>query len=124
MNDVQRHRRPAIWLGAGLPLLVTVVAVGLQLSWWGDLPDPIAVHWTGSTVDGFGSKVMVPWATAILALVFPLIMTVRSEEHTSELQSRENLVCRLLLEKKNDEVDENDDNVELDILADPEEPGI
>src|SRR5690606_40050822 len=27
---------------------------------------------------------------------------VRSEEHTSELQSRENIVCRLLLEKKND----------------------
>src|SRR5690606_41124961 len=26
--------------------------------------------------------------------------TERSEEHTSELQSRENLVCRLLLEKK------------------------
>src|SRR5690606_39644177 len=25
---------------------------------------------------------------------------IRSEEHTSELQSRENLVCRLLLEKK------------------------
>src|SRR5690606_41446169 len=25
----------------------------------------------------------------------------RSEEHTSELQSRENLVCRLLLEKRN-----------------------
>src|SRR5690606_40540313 len=29
-----------------------------------------------------------------------LIKTTRSEEHTSELQSRENLVCRLLLEKK------------------------
>src|SRR5690606_12387395 len=28
----------------------------------------------------------------------------RSEEHTSELQSRENLVCRLLLEKKNQRV--------------------
>src|SRR5690606_41960025 len=27
-------------------------------------------------------------------------MRKRSEEHTSELQSRENLVCRLLLEKK------------------------
>src|SRR5690606_41311666 len=27
---------------------------------------------------------------------------LRSEEHTSELQSRENLVCRLLLEKKKD----------------------
>src|SRR5690606_40788242 len=30
-----------------------------------------------------------------------LTSVLRSEEHTSELQSRENLVCRLLLEKKN-----------------------
>src|SRR3712207_7528487 len=29
----------------------------------------------------------------------------RSEEHTSELQSRQYLVCRLLLEKKNDRSD-------------------
>ena len=29
----------------------------------------------------------------------------RSEEHTSELQSRENLVCRLLLEKKKKKID-------------------
>src|SRR2546429_3567490 len=29
------------------------------------------------------------------------LLTVRSEEHTSELQSRLHLVCRLLLEKKN-----------------------
>src|SRR3712207_6962590 len=28
-------------------------------------------------------------------------LTARSEEHTSELQSRQYLVCRLLLEKKN-----------------------
>src|SRR5690606_41570599 len=28
------------------------------------------------------------------------VEATRSEEHTSELQSRENLVCRLLLEKK------------------------
>src|SRR5690606_39808967 len=28
-------------------------------------------------------------------------LEARSEEHTSELQSRENLVCRLLLENKN-----------------------
>src|SRR3989475_1493468 len=30
------------------------------------------------------------------------LLAVRSEEHTSELQSQSNLVCRLLLEKKND----------------------
>src|SRR2546421_7528868 len=29
-----------------------------------------------------------------------MAMTLRSEEHTSELQSRSDLVCRLLLEKK------------------------
>src|SRR5690606_42028664 len=29
----------------------------------------------------------------------PMAAASRSEEHTSELQSRENLVCRLLLEK-------------------------
>src|SRR3712207_1124929 len=30
---------------------------------------------------------------------FPVIVAPRSEEHTSELQSRQYLVCRLLLEK-------------------------
>src|SRR5690554_7300279 len=30
-----------------------------------------------------------------------LLLQIRSEEHTSELQSRPHLVCRLLLEKKN-----------------------
>src|SRR3712207_7925262 len=30
-----------------------------------------------------------------------VFFTIRSEEHTSELQSRQYLVCRLLLEKKN-----------------------
>src|SRR5690606_41753499 len=35
----------------------------------------------------------------------------RSEEHTSELQSRENLVCRLLLEKKKNKVRYNIINI-------------
>src|SRR5690606_41322832 len=34
------------------------------------------------------------------AVGFERAIGSRSEEHTSELQSRENLVCRLLLEKK------------------------
>src|SRR3712207_7254323 len=33
-------------------------------------------------------------------LELPRALTARSEEHTSELQSRQYLVCRLLLEKK------------------------
>src|SRR5690242_21497823 len=34
-------------------------------------------------------------------LDFYLLLPLRSEEHTSELKSHVNLVCRLLLEKKN-----------------------
>src|SRR5690606_39848198 len=34
-------------------------------------------------------------------------LNLRSEEHTSELQSRENLVCRLLLEKKKNKHNKN-----------------
>src|SRR5690606_41937649 len=37
-----------------------------------------------------------------LTHLYKIQETWRSEEHTSELQSRENLVCRLLLEKKKD----------------------
>src|SRR5206468_10651979 len=40
-------------------------------------------------------------ATPLAAMVRHPELDVRSEEHTSELQSRSDLVCRLLLEKKN-----------------------
>src|SRR5690606_41020484 len=35
-----------------------------------------------------------------IAKAVDVLLNARSEEHTSELQSRENLVCRLLLEKQ------------------------
>src|SRR5436309_5081109 len=38
-------------------------------------------------------------ADGIRLLLTAIVVAARSEEHTSELQSRENLVCRLLLEK-------------------------
>src|SRR5260370_3887684 len=42
-----------------------------------------------------GTGAVAPWAAG------------RSEEHTSELQSHLNLVCRLLLEKKKKTIEEN-----------------
>src|SRR5690606_41897001 len=70
-----------------------------------DLPSP---HWTMSicapagqlTVDSSGmERVMGDELSSTTS--FPTSLSAsRSEEHTSELQSRENLVCRLLLEKK------------------------
>src|SRR5688572_32420039 len=43
----------------------------------------------------------VPHASIGRGLLLFLGRWTRSEEHTSELQSQSNLVCRLLLEKKN-----------------------
>src|SRR2546430_12637897 len=40
-------------------------------------------------------------ASSVYSSAHDLIRFARSEEHTSELQSQSNLVCRLLLEKKN-----------------------
>src|SRR2546422_5316416 len=42
----------------------------------------------------------VPWNRTAASRSRPRVPETRSEEHTSELQSRLHLVCRLLLEKK------------------------
>src|SRR5690606_40455866 len=49
----------------------------------------------------YRGKTWEVWYTPEIPYSFgPWKLNGRSEEHTSELQSRENLVCRLLLEKK------------------------
>src|SRR2546430_5714963 len=85
--------------------------------------------WTGQSISELGSQVSqlaIPWLAAVELHASPLAFSLlgvlgflpfvlfalpagvwverqeaeRSEEHTSELQSQSNLVCRLLLEKK------------------------
>src|SRR2546426_2598485 len=46
------------------------------------------------------SGAAAPWTVERVFGLFPALAARRSEEHTSELQSPCNLVCRLLLEKK------------------------
>src|SRR5438874_5025813 len=55
-----------------------------------------------STLAGYSQDVILayPWSSPTLPAVVQLAEAARSEEHTSELQSRRDLVCRLLLEKK------------------------
>src|SRR3712207_9464764 len=64
---------------------------------------------------GLGSRVRIPSADIYLLSSHAVAVThvqdrgrlaidVRSEEHTSELQSRQYLVCRLLLEKKKNNI--------------------
>src|SRR2546427_1751460 len=49
---------------------------------------------------GGGSWCRFPWVRSARATAPAGGSASRSEEHTSELQSQSNLVCRLLLEKK------------------------
>src|SRR2546430_3955914 len=68
-----------------------------------------AVNVSGAFVLGFVFTVMTeqftvaPWirGAVTIGLLGAYTTFSRSEEHTSELQSQSNLVCRLLLEKKN-----------------------
>src|SRR5690606_41686434 len=68
------------------------------------LPVPSSTRlstWVASLRGGSYPAVFLLGATSgIVAAPCGAMPDVRSEEHTSELQSRENLVCRLLLEKK------------------------
>src|SRR5688572_31896564 len=68
--------------------------------WKGKPLDPAEVRLFRRRIDETGISPVVAHASYLinLATTFPLLR--RSEEHTSELQSQSNLVCRLLLEKK------------------------
>src|SRR5690606_8446814 len=69
----------------------TIVAVGdsAEIATWVSTGTEV-ISTTGMVVPGFGDGHVHLLDGGLQ----------RSEEHTSELQSRENLVCRLLLEKK------------------------
>src|SRR2546430_5626801 len=63
---------------------------------------PSSVVWAnaGPGIDGVAWPQRSSWTRGGVPLPFIKYDETRSEEHTSELQSQSNLVCRLLLEKK------------------------
>src|SRR3712207_8483728 len=57
---------------------------------WHAIPEGLGPWW-------MAAQMFIRWSRLG---VWERMLAVRSEEHTSELQSRQYLVCRLLLEKK------------------------
>src|SRR5205085_11654871 len=96
LSPLSLHDALPIWLRAQLPQLFAVYDEGkcsfshlsavkanlrlLPVELWGDVDGPLAV--------------VAPMMTAS-ELAEYLLKLARSEEHTSELQSQSNLVCRL-----------------------------
>src|SRR5690606_33875077 len=100
----QLMRRFALWLCDHQVSGVAVTQANLQAN----MGSAIEGDWLWLLLAGAsGTKALLDKAKRIADLppankteLERWIQAVRSEEHTSELQSRENLVCRLLLEKK------------------------
>src|SRR5690606_5422066 len=82
VDGLAAHRGPLAQLPSVRDETAEGVPIRIYRAGRGDEPLPVVVYFHGG---GF---------------VFGSVKRNRSEEHTSELQSRENLVCRLLLEKK------------------------
>src|SRR2546429_4647131 len=80
---------PMIWPGG---IFNPVCASLLNMISWIE-PSSVTTQLKPWPAQAFGEGVAAPAAGAL--------DSSRSEEHTSELQSRLHLVCRLLLEKKN-----------------------
>src|SRR3712207_4270884 len=89
---------PLLWLAAPVTGLVVQPIVGaLSDRTWGPLGRRRPYFLTGAVLASIALFFM-PTSSA-LWMAASLLWILRSEEHTSELQSRQYLVCRLLLEK-------------------------
>lgn len=79
MTRRPRTRQPlSIWIVAVvLPLIVTAVAVAVQLAWLPALPDPVAIHWDGDGgPDGFAPAWVAVALTAALGVGLTALFAV------------------------------------------------
>src|SRR2546427_9139742 len=95
---------------SGTRLLALLRPYGLLFS------STIAATVISSVLDGFTFVLLIPFLRTLFGnAALPAegrshvetVLNERSEEHTSELQSQSNLVCRLLLEKKKKNIDKS-----------------
>src|SRR5688572_31594964 len=74
-----------------------LVLPAMKQNKWGRIVNVSSIYGLRGATNRVG---YVTTKTALIGLTRAVALETRSEEHTSELQSQSNLVCRLLLEKK------------------------
>src|SRR3712207_3127331 len=108
LSDARHRSAAGHQLGFSLPYYLAVAA-GLYLTWIVSTAIGAALGPAIGDVKAYGFDMAFPAVFLVLlrgmwkgvrAARPWLVSLLRSEEHTSELQSRQYLVCRLLLEKK------------------------
>src|SRR3712207_8437365 len=90
-NDTATTEIYTLSLHDALPISVLVSTGLVVLILWASLVTALLLFGLHPFRDALDQRYDIEWLFLVLA---------RSEEHTSELQSRQYLVCRLLLEKK------------------------
>src|SRR3712207_7366328 len=81
-------------------LISTAAIETVREVWWDIRPHPNFGTIELRICDGAPTMSEVATIAALSQCLVDWMDSLRSEEHTSELQSRQYLVCRLLLEKK------------------------
>lgn len=67
-SRIHNTRIRATLVGGVFPALVGFVGAAIAASWIPEVPDPAAIHWSGSGPDGFGS----PWQLVFIMFVVPV----------------------------------------------------
>src|SRR5690625_6811892 len=107
--------RKYLYIGLRILFVIAAVVLGIFAVYFiGKLIIPFIIGFfiallINPLVDWLQIKTKMPRGFAVLTSIIIILAVIsaaitRSEEHTSELQSRGHLVCRLLLEKKNNTI--------------------
>lgn len=85
MSSSQKHEQSTrstrvrvLLIGGALPVAIALAATLLMAGWLPELPDPIAVHWSGAGPDGFGPALPFILAPLIIAVLFSVFAVATS----------------------------------------------
>src|SRR2546422_7010625 len=106
LNERSTDRRTTAWSAAGATTASVAAKQNIVARWGSSMPAPFAIppSVTGRPSTSSRSAASLGFVS-VVRIASAAARPPRSEEHTSELQSRLHLVCRLLLEKKKQHID-------------------